>query len=161
MNNIRQYPAADLPGRDRHPEDGAVLSKGGLSEELLREIEEWRNQAVTADNAWVFPSERMTPHAKENVWRRSIGPKLEKVGLGWANFQVMRRTHASLMDELGVEGKLVADQLGHTLDTNQNIYPQSAVSKRQAAVNQLEISLNGVQTEFTVPKAPQSTDSRL
>jgi integrase len=94
----------------------------------------------------------MTPLAKENVWRRSIGPRLAKAGLGWVNFQVMRRTHASLMSDLGVEGKLVADQLGHSLDVNQNVYTQSAVAKRQDAVNRLEISLNGVQTEFTIPE---------
>jgi len=51
----------------------------------------------------------------------------------------------------GCAAKLVADQLGHSLDVNQNVYTQSAVSKRQAAVNRLEISLNGVQTVFTVP----------
>jgi len=49
-------------------------------------------------------------------------PKLEGVGLAWANFQVMRRTHATLMKTLGADGKLVADQLGHTLDVNQNVY---------------------------------------
>ena len=106
----------------------------------------------TAAHAWVFPSERMTPMAKENCWRRYIGPKLDKVGLGWVNFQVMRRTHATLMSDLGVEGKLVADQLGHSLDVNQNVYTQSAVSKRQIARSiRLENSLIGVQMEFTVP----------
>lgn len=54
-------------------------------------------------------------------------PKLAKVGLGWANFQVMRRTHSSLMKQLGVDPKLVADQLGHTLDVNQNVYTESPV----------------------------------
>jgi len=50
---------------------------------MLREIEEWRKLASsTAVHAWVFPSERMTPMAKENVWRCSIGPKLKEVGLG-------------------------------------------------------------------------------
>jgi integrase len=133
------------------PKTEQSFRKAALSEGLLREIEEWRKLAAsTVDNAWVFPSERMTPLAKENVWRRAIGPKLQKAGLGWVNFQVMRRTHASLMNDLGVEGKLVADQLGHSLDVNQNIYTQSAVSKRQVAVNRLELSLNGVQTEFTV-----------
>ena len=29
---------------------------------------------------------------RDNVWYRSMRPKLEKVGLQWANFQVMRRT---------------------------------------------------------------------
>jgi len=131
------------------PKTRQSFRKAALSEGLLLEIEEWRTQAVTtADNAWVFPSERMTPLAKENVWRRSIAPRLKEAGLEWVNFQVMRRTHASLMNDLGIEGKLVADQLGHSLDVNQNVYTQTAVSKRQAAVNQLESSLNGVQTAF-------------
>jgi integrase len=95
------------------PKTEQSFRKAALSEGLLREIENWRKLAPsTAAHAWVFPSERMTPMAKENVWRRWIGPKLEKAGLGWVNFQVMRRTHASLMSDLGVEGKLVADQLG-------------------------------------------------
>ena len=54
------------------------------------------------------------------------------------------------MSDLGVEGKVVADQLGHILDVNQNVYTQSAVSKRRNAVNKLENSLNGVQMEFTI-----------
>jgi len=40
-------------------------------------------------------SENMTPLAKENVWRRSIGPKLKKAGLD-GEFPGMRRTFASL-----------------------------------------------------------------
>jgi integrase len=83
----------------------------------------------------------MTPLAKENVWRRSIHPKLKAVGLGWVNFQVMRRTHSTLMNGLGVEGKLFADQLGHSLNVNQNVYTKSPVANRQVAVNQLEKSL--------------------
>jgi len=68
-------------------------------------------------------------------------PVLSKAGLGWANFLVMRRTHASLMKELGVDGKLVADRLGHSLDVNQNVYTQSPVESRLQAVNKLEKSL--------------------
>jgi integrase len=116
--------------------------KAALSEGLLAEIESWRMFAVdTREDAWVFPSERMTPLSKDNCWRRSMHPMLAKVGLEWANFLVMRRTHATLMKVLGVDGKLVADQLGHTLDVNQNVYTQSPVELRQAAVNQLEKSL--------------------
>ncbi len=89
----------------------------------------------------MFPSERMTPMSKDNCWRRNMLPKLAKVGLGWANFQVMRRTHATLMKQLGVDPKLVADQLGHTLDVNQNVYTQSPVESQSVIVNQLEKSL--------------------
>jgi hypothetical protein len=42
------------------------------------------------------------------------------------------------MKTLGADGKLVADQLGHTLDVNQNVYTQSPVASRAAIVNQLE-----------------------
>jgi integrase len=83
----------------------------------------------------------MTPLSRDNCWRRHIQPRLAKVGLGWASFQVMRRTHATIMKSLGVDGKLVADQLGHSLDVNQNVYTQSPVEIRQAAVDQMERSL--------------------
>jgi integrase len=76
---------------------------------------------TTADHPGVFPSESMTPLAKKNIRRRSIRPKLEKAGLSFVNFQAMRRTRASLMNDLGVGGKPVADQLGHSLDVNQNV----------------------------------------
>ena len=89
-----------------------------------------------------FPSERMmTPLSKDNCWYRIMRPALEKVGIGWANFQMMRRTHATLMKRLGVDGKLVADQVGHTLDVNQNVYTHSPVESGLDMVNQLEKGL--------------------
>jgi integrase len=135
------------------PKTSFSVRQAALPEGLLREIEAWRAVSpVTKDNAWVFPSERMTPMSKDNCWNRSIKPKLAKVSLAWANFLVMRRTPSTLMGELGIDGKLVADQCGHTLDVSQNIYRQSPVASRLPAVNQLETSLNGVQTEFKVPE---------
>src|ERR1039457_4781436 len=114
------------------PKTDNSMRKAALSEGLLAEIETWRMMAVeTRADAWVFPSERMTPLSKDNCWRRSMYPALVKVGLGWANFLVMRRTHSTLMKQLKVDPKLVADQLGHTLDVNQNVYTQSPVDNRQ------------------------------
>jgi hypothetical protein len=51
------------------------------------------------------------------------------------------QSHAGLPKTHGVDGKLVADQLGHSLDVNQNVYTQSPVESRLAVVNQLEKSL--------------------
>lgn len=65
-------------------------------------------------------------------------PRLAEVGLDWANFLVMRRTHSTLMKELGVDAKLVADQLGHEVDVNINTYTLTSVELRQVAVNRLE-----------------------
>jgi integrase len=121
------------------PKTDNSYRQAALSEGLLADIETWRMVAATDnDGAWVFPSERMTPLSKDNCWYRIMKPALDKVGLGWANFQVMRRTHATLMKALGADGKLVADQLGHTLDVNQNVYTQSPVESRLVIVNQLE-----------------------
>jgi len=36
------------------------------------------------------------------------------IGLEWISFQVMRRTHSSLMNELKIDPKIVADQLDQT-----------------------------------------------
>src|SRR5580658_10237939 len=121
------------------PKTDNSVRQAALSEGLLAEIENWRLMAVdTRDDAWVFPSERMTPLSKDNWWNRVMQPALKKVGLEWATFQVMRRTNATLMKALGADGKLVADQLGHTLDVNQNVYTQSSVESRSVIVNQLE-----------------------
>ena len=54
--------------------------------------------------------------------RRCIAPRLKAACLGWVNFHVLRRTNSSLMSDLGINHKVVADQLGHTLDVNQNVY---------------------------------------
>jgi integrase len=122
------------------PKSSLSVRRAALSEGLIIEIEAWRTVSLVSENdAWVFPSERLlTPLSKDNCWNRNIKPKFAKAGLAWANFQVMRRTHATLMGELGVDGKLVADQCGHTLDVSANVYRQSPVESRIPAVNQLE-----------------------
>ena len=51
------------------------------------------------------------------------------------------RTHSSLMNDLKVDPKIVADQLGHSLNVNQNIYTQSAMERRKEAVDSLESAL--------------------
>jgi integrase len=68
-------------------------------------------------DGWLFPSERgTTAVTKDNVWRRHFLPRLKEVGLGWVNFQILRRTHSSLMDDLGVDPQVRADQMGHDVD---------------------------------------------
>jgi integrase len=116
--------------------------RAALSDGLLRALAEWKKLCLNAQpEAWVFPSERGTPLSRDNFLRRHVQGKLKDVGLAWVNFQVMRRTHSTLMNNMGIEGKLVADQLGHSLDVNQNVYTQSPVQRRKVAVDQLETAL--------------------
>jgi integrase len=65
-------------------------------------------------------------------------PALAKVGLGWATFQVMRRTHATLMREMKADPHKVAAQLGHSIDVSLNQYAQYPVEGRRGMVNELE-----------------------
>lgn len=127
-------------GKVDTPKTSNSVRKVALSAGLLEEINQWRQVAFDSGaGAWVFPSEGLkTPLSKDNCWRRYIGPKLLGAGLGWVNFQVMRRTHSSLMNDLKVDPKVVADQLGHTLDVNQNIYTQVGMERRKEAVELLE-----------------------
>jgi len=111
-----------------------------LPDGLLVSIDEWRAVSLdTSADAWVFPSEKLTtPLAKDNCWRRSFLPKLKPVGLGWANFQVMRRTYSSLSKALDVDPHVRAEQMGHTIDVNENVYTITSLKRRREAVNALE-----------------------
>jgi integrase len=74
----------------------------------------------------------------DNCWRRGFAPKFKPLGLGWVNFQVMRRTHSSLLKELDVDPHVRAEQMGHTVDVNENVYTITSLKRRKDAVNALE-----------------------
>jgi len=117
-----------------------------LSDGLIEAIGEWReSSAVTKPDAWVFPSEKLTtPLSRDNCWRRNFKPNLKKAGLGWVNFQVMRRTHSSLLKELDVDPQVRAEQMGHTVDVNENVYTRTSLKRRREAVNALENAIGGL-----------------
>ena len=114
-----------------------------MSDNLQLAIEAWRDLSGGSDaSRWVFASEtRKTPLTPENCWSRYIAPKLKAAHIGWVNFQVLRRTNSSLMRELGVDPKLIADQLGHSLDVGMNVYTESAVERRREALSLFEQAL--------------------
>ena len=86
-----------------------------------------------------FPSENPAkPLSKDNVLYRYMRPRLKKVQLDWVDYQVMRRTHASLMREQGVDPKVVADSMGHDVRVNLNVYTQTSIDSRLEAVQTLE-----------------------
>src|SRR5262245_10155777 len=82
----------------------------------------------------------------DNLLTRQFHPRLDTVGLGWVNFQVMRRTHSTQMRERDVDPKVVADPQGHDVDVNLNVYAQTSDGRKKAAVDILEaavIAANG------------------
>jgi integrase len=86
------------------PKTNNSRRRAALGGALSNWLHEWM-QILPANGPsdWLFPSERGTPLRKDNCWRRHFAPRLRAIGLDWVNFQVMRRTHASLLDQLGVD----------------------------------------------------------
>ena len=75
---------------------------------------------------------------RDNIWYRFMRPKLVKVGLEWANFQVMRRTFATWSKRAGIDAHTRSAQMGNTVDVNENEYAISSLEDRLAAVRKLE-----------------------
>jgi hypothetical protein len=46
-----------------------------------------------------------------------------------------------LLNELDVDPQVRAEQMGHTVDVNQNTYTRSSLERRRQAVNKLESAL--------------------
>jgi integrase len=102
-------------------------------------LREWMELVPKHPKSWVFASENTEkPMWRDNVWYRHMLPKLDPLGLGWGNFQVLRRTHASLGHEAGIDPKVSADQRGHGIGVAIDVYTKAALSRRAEAAEQLE-----------------------
>jgi integrase len=117
--------------------------EGAVSDGTLELLTEWRDLAKdSSPDGFVFPSEALvTPLSVDNLWRRTMHPKLEKVGLGWATFQVLRKTNASLSKKYDVDPKVASDQRGHGIGVSLDIYTSSDLEQKRAAVNKLEAAV--------------------
>jgi integrase len=116
--------------------------QAALPPDLAQDLSAWREiSSNTAPDALVFPSERGTYLSRDNFLRRNIQGKLEEIGLGWVNFQVLRRTQASLGHKEGVDPKVAADQRGHAIGVAIDTYTESDLESRREAVTKLERAL--------------------
>lgn len=126
----------DDPKTDRGRREAA------LPPDLAADLESWRGiSGESGPGALVFPSERGTFLSRDNFLRRNVQKKLAKVGLGWVNFQILRRTQASLGHKEGIDPKTAADQRGHAIGVAIDTYTLTDVESRREAVTQLENAL--------------------
>ena len=111
----------------------------GISSDTASVMREWMPFVGNKPTAWVFASENSKkPMWRENIWYRHMLPALQKVGLEWANFLVLRRTHASLGHDLKVDPKVAADQRGHGIGVALDVYTKSSIEARREASEMLE-----------------------
>jgi integrase len=76
-----------------------------------------------------------------NAWYDKIRPTLTKIGLGWVNYQVLRRSAVTLLNATGADGTVVAAQCGHTVDVSTNVYNRVGIERQLAAVQTLDNAL--------------------
>lgn len=124
------------------PKNGKIR-EGAISDGTLELIRQWAELALDrSPEAFVFPSEKLTtPLSLDNLWRRSMEPRLEKGGLGWATFQVLRKTNASLSKKAGVDPKVASDQRGHGLGVSLEVYTSSDLDQKREALKKLEAAV--------------------
>lgn len=122
------------------PKTKKSVRVGAMSLATMQDLKAWLDLRRDSDpDGFVFPSEKLsTPLGRDNLWRRNIQPRLEKVGLGWASFQVMRRANASLGRKAHIDDKVAADQRGHGLGVSLDVYANSDLSQKIEAVRKLE-----------------------
>jgi integrase len=132
----------------------------GIPSQTARELREWMALVGRKPDAWVFASENAAkPMWRDNVWYRNMKPKLEAIGLGWANFQVLRRTHASLGHDAKVDPKVAADQRGHGIGVALDVYTHSSVEARRGAAEVLENAVLSEKPVVEPAKAKQQNRS--
>lgn len=103
---------------------------------------DWITNAVDPDpTAYVFAGETGQPLWRSSLLEDYIKSKLKPAGLGWVNFQVLRRAHASLGHEAKIDPKVSADQRGHGIGVAIDVYTKSSMKDRASAAKRLENSV--------------------
>jgi site-specific recombinase XerD len=60
-----------------------------------------------------------------NILSRHIKPAAGKLGIGWVNWQVLRRSYATWLVEAGADPKAVQAQMRHSrISTTVDVYSQ-------------------------------------
>jgi integrase len=78
------------------------------------------------------------PMSDHNVLSRHIKPAAHKLGIGWVNWQVLRRSYATWLVEAGADPKAVQAQMRHSrASTTMDIYPQFVPAAQRRAVAQM------------------------
>jgi integrase len=118
--------------------------------ELLRE---WMESAVGPEPAaFVFASKRGKPVWRDTLLYDHIRPKLKPHGLDWVDFQVMRRTHASIGHRLKLDPKVTADQRGHGVGVSIEEYTKTTLKDRAVAARKLEEAVLGKAKVVAMPR---------
>lgn len=114
-----------------------------LPKSVAADLNAWREQRhANAPEDWLFPSENDKPLWANTLWYDCIKPALRTIGLGWVNYQVLRRTAVTLLNSTAnADPTIIAAMLGHTVDVSLNTYNKVGIERQRNAVQALDNAL--------------------
>jgi integrase len=111
-----------------------------------------RYKAVKADGPddLVFQSVKAGSPMRDNViLSRHIKPAAQKLGIGWVNWQVLRRSYATWLDQAQVNVKDAQGLMRHSrASTTQDVYQQTVPESQRKAVRKLTAFVKASQKEL-------------
>ena len=135
-------------GRLNTPKTKRSASYVALPEGLDTAIAEWKRQCGEVDfRDWMFPGEKGRSVTAGTWLRENLKPVAKGCKIGFANFQVLRRTFATLMQKHG-SVKDAQAQLRHASpNLTVGVYMQAIPESVREAVNSFEQAIDAIQEE--------------
>jgi integrase len=100
-------------GERKRLKSGSGRREVPLSQGLAARLLVHRRDTYAGPESPVFASRTGTPLQPSNVWRQTLKPTREAVGMPWVTFHSFRHTCASLLFDTGRNVKQVSEWLGH------------------------------------------------
>jgi integrase len=139
------------------PKTGASSATIGVHPDVIKRIHQlkdlqvkinWGARGATktfkvvrsdASGDLVFQSLRKgSPMSDHNILTRHMKPAGKKLGIGWVNWQVLRRSYATWLVQAGADPKAVQGQMRHSrIGTTMDIYAQFVPDSQRRAVAQM------------------------
>jgi integrase len=121
-------------GRIEEPKTPSSMAAVAVPDEIMERVAQWcRISNPASQQAFMFPSQEGTPIYPENWRKRVLYPAAERAGVR-VNYQIIRRTLATLSVHSGVPIKAVQAQLRHSsAQTTLDVYTQVVTAAQSEA----------------------------
>ena len=115
------------------PKTTASSATIGVDERVIQRINRLKELEVTIN--WGARGARKTFKV---VCSDALKPAARKLGIGWINWQVLRRSYATWLVEAGADPKAVQAQMRHSRSsTTMDLYAQFVPASQRRAVSQM------------------------
>lgn len=135
-------------GELQEPKTPGSLAPVAVPAEIMDRIAFWCHESKPENpQRFIFPSEEGTPIFSENWRKRVLYPAAKLAGVR-VNYQIIRRTLATLAINGGVSAKAVQAQLRHaSIETTLNVYAQTVTAAQGVAAERMFQVMRGAGKE--------------